>query len=112
MAEWTFLTNHVRVLMCIAHDPGIRLRDIAVHVGTTERTAYGIIADLSTDGYVVKERDGRRNRYHVQAHLPLHEPTARDRTIGELLDLLVGPAEGRSPVAAAGPDHDEHGTHD
>ena len=110
--EWSFLTNHVRVLMCIAHDPGIRLRDIAASVGMTERTAYGIVADLSSDGYVVKEREGRRNRYHVQAHLPLHEPTARERTIGELLDLLVGPAEGRKPVVPAGPDHHEQGTLD
>jgi DNA-binding IclR family transcriptional regulator len=89
MAEWSFLTNHARVLVCIAHDPGVRLRDIAAMVGITERSAYGIVTELASAGYVVKERDGRRNRYHVQAHLPLREAIGRERTIGEVLDLLV-----------------------
>ena len=89
MAEWSFLTNHARVLVCIAHDPGVRLRDIASMVGITERSAYGIVTELAAAGYVVKERDGRRNRYHVQAHLPLREVIGRQRTIGEMLDLLV-----------------------
>lgn len=89
MAEWSFLTNHARVLVCITHDPGVRLRDIASMVGITERSAYGIVTELATAGYVVKERDGRRNRYHVQAHLPLREVIGRQRTIGEMLALLV-----------------------
>jgi hypothetical protein len=89
MAEWSFLTNHARVLVCIAHDPGVRLRDIASMVAITERSAYGIVTELAAAGYVVKERDGRRNRYHVQAHLPLREVIGRQRTIGEMLDLLV-----------------------
>jgi DNA-binding IclR family transcriptional regulator len=89
VAEWSFLTNHARVLVCIAHDPGVRLRDIASMVGITERSAYGIVTELAAAGYVVKERDGRRNRYHVQAHLPLREVIGRQRTIGEMLDLLV-----------------------
>ena len=71
MAEWSFLTNHARALLCIAHDPGVRLRDIATTVGITERTAYGLIIDLTKAGYVVKEKDGRRNRYHIQEHLPV-----------------------------------------
>jgi Winged helix-turn-helix DNA-binding len=89
-ANWTFLTNHGRVLLCIARDPGIRLRDIAATLGVTERSAYGIITDLADAGYIVKQRDGRRNRYQVQAHLPLPEPTSRERTIGEILALLAG----------------------
>jgi hypothetical protein len=89
MAEWSFLTNHARVLVCIAHDPGVRLRDIATMVGITERSAYGIVTELADAGYVVKERDGRRNRYHVQAHLPLREILGRRATVGEMLDLLV-----------------------
>ena len=89
MAGWSFLTNHARVLMCIAHDPGIRLRDIASTLDITERTAYGIVTDLTEGGYVVKEKDGRRNRYEIQAHLPLREPITRERTIGEVLDLLL-----------------------
>jgi predicted transcriptional regulator len=89
VAEWSFLTNHARVLMCIAHDPGIRLRDIASTLNITERTAYGIVTDLTNGGYVVKEKDGRRNRYQIQAHLPLREPITRERTIGEVLALLL-----------------------
>jgi predicted ArsR family transcriptional regulator len=90
MATWTFLTSHARVLLCIARDPGVRLRDIAASVGITERSAYGIITDLAEAGYVVKQKDGRRNRYQVQAHLPLPESTSRERTVGEILDLLAG----------------------
>ena len=90
MAEWGFLTNHARVLLCIAHDPGVRLRDIAARTGVTERTAYGIVTDLTEAGYVVKHKDGRRNRYQIQAHLPLPETDSRERTIGEILALLAG----------------------
>ena len=89
MASWTFLTNHARVLLLVANDPGVRLRDIADSLDITERSAFGIITDLVEAGYVIKERDGRRNRYHIQAHLPLPEPTARERTVGEVLDLLA-----------------------
>jgi DNA-binding IclR family transcriptional regulator len=90
MAEWGFLTNHGRALLCIAKDPGVRLRDIADLLGITERSAYAIVNDLASAGYVLKEREGRRNRYIVQTHLPLPETTIRERTIGEVLDLLVG----------------------
>jgi hypothetical protein len=90
MANWSFLTSHARVLMCIAHDPGARLRDIAAGLGITERSAYGIVTELAEAGYVVKQKDGRRNRYQIQAHLPLPEPTSRERTVGEILALLAG----------------------
>ena len=90
MADWSFLTNHARVLLCIAHDPGVRLRDIAARTGVTERTAYGIVTDLTEAGYVVKHKDGRRNRYQIQAHLPLPETDSRKLTIGEILALLTG----------------------
>ena len=90
MTDWGFLTNHARVLLCIAHDPGVRLRDIAARTGVTERTAYGIVTDLTEAGYVVKHKDGRRNRYQIQAHLPLPETDSRERTIGEILALLAG----------------------
>jgi len=89
--DWGFLTNHGRVLLCIAHDPGVRLRDIAAELGITERTAYGIVTDLTDAGYVVKNKDGRRNRYDVQGHLPLRDAVARERTIGEVLRVLVEP---------------------
>ena len=90
MGEWGFLTNHGRVLLCIAQDPGVRLRDIASALEITERSAFGIVADLAAAGYVVKERDGRRNRYAIQHDLPLPDVTVQERTIGEILDLLVG----------------------
>jgi hypothetical protein len=104
VASWTFLTNHARVLLLVAHDPGVRLRDIAASLDITERSAFGIITDLVEAGYVIKEKDGRRNRYHVQAHLPLPEPTARERTVGEVLALLAGTdaTVTREPAAAAG----------
>jgi Winged helix DNA-binding domain len=89
MAEWSFLTNHARALVCIAHDPGVRLRDIASTLGVTERSAFGIVTDLTSAGYVVKGKDGRRNRYRIEAHLPLPEDIGRERTIGDVLDLLV-----------------------
>jgi hypothetical protein len=89
MAEWSFLTNHARVLVCIAHDPGVRLRDIATTLHITERSAYSIVADLTAGGYVVKDKDGRRNRYQIQPHLRLPEAITEERTIGEVLDLLV-----------------------
>jgi len=90
VTDWSFLTNHARVLLCISHDPGVRLREIAEKVGVTERTAYGIVTDLTAAGYVVKQKDGRRNQYQIQAHLPLPETDGRERTIGEVLALLAG----------------------
>jgi MarR family len=90
VANWTFLTNHAQVLLCIAHDPGTRLRDIAASLNITERSAFSIINDLADAGYVVRQKDGRRNRYQIQAHLPLPEPASRERTVGEVLALLAG----------------------
>ena len=90
MADWSFLTNHARVLLCIAHDPGARLRDIAAILGITERRAHGIINDLAEAGYVVKRKDGRRNRYEIQADLPLPEPGTREPAVGEVLAVLLG----------------------
>ncbi len=104
MASWSFLTNHARVLLCIAHDPGMRLRDIATSVGITERSAYGIVTDLAEAGYVVKEKDGRRNRYQIQAHLPMRDRISQEPAIGEVLALLTRARSGGSepgPAAAA-----------
>jgi predicted DNA-binding transcriptional regulator YafY len=95
MEGWSFLSKHGRVLLCIAHDPGVRLRDIAASVGITERSAYGIVSDLAAAGYAVKQKDGRRNRYQIQAHMPLPEPTSQQLAIGEVLALLAGASAGR-----------------
>ena len=90
-ASWGFLTNHARALLFIAHDPEARLRDLATALDVTERTAYGIVFDLTEAGYVLKTKDGRRNRYAIQPDLPLHGSIGRERTIGEMLELLVEP---------------------
>jgi DNA-binding IclR family transcriptional regulator len=92
--NWSFLTNHARVLLSIARDPGVRLREIALDLGMTERRVYGIVTDLTTAGYVVKQKDGRRNRYQIQAHLPLPEPGSREPAIGEVLAVLLGDGAG------------------
>ena len=88
---WSFLTNHARVLLCIAHDPGIRLREIGDTVGITERAAHRIVGELADVGYVARRREGRRNHYTIQAHLPLPDPLAREQKIGDLLDVLARP---------------------
>ena len=108
MRDWSFLTNHARVLLCIAHDPGARLRDIAASLGVTERSAHGIITDLVDAGYVIKQRDGRRNRYQIDAGLPLREPGSREPAIGEVLAVLLrgkdglAGADGRAAADGAG----------
>ena len=86
--SWGFLTNQAQALLCIAYDPGVRLREIASDLGITERAAFGAVKDLVEAGYVVKERDGRRNRYHVQTDQLLPGALLRERTVGQLLALL------------------------
>jgi MarR family len=103
VANWSFLTNHARVLLCIAHDPGVRLRDIAASLGITERSAYGIVTDLAEAGYVVKQKDGRRNRYQIQPHMPLPEPVSQGPAIGEVLALLTGVGKEGQGLTGTGP---------
>lgn len=91
--SWTFLTNHAQVLVCIAHDPGVRLRDIGERVGITERAAHRIIAELATAGYITRRRNGRRNHYTINTHFPLPDPIAREQNVGELLEILVATHE-------------------
>jgi hypothetical protein len=93
VADWGFLTTHARVLLCIAHDPGARLRDIAATLGVTERRAHGIVTDLTQAGYLIRQKDGRRNRYQVQAHLPLPGPGTREPVIGEIVALFAARSE-------------------
>lgn len=98
MPSWSFLTNHARALLAIAGQPDVRLRELAETLGVTERTVFGIVTDLTEAGYVVKEREGRRNRYHIQEHLPLPADVGQKRTVGEILDLLLA-AERRPPTS-------------
>ena len=87
--RWSFLTNHAQVLLCIAEDSGIRLREIGERVGITERAAHRIVGDLAAAGYISRKPNGRRNRYTIQAHVPLPDPLAREQKIGDLLAILA-----------------------
>ena len=93
MPEWSFLTNHARALLFIANHVDARLRDLAAELDVTERTAYGVVVDLTEAGYVVKQKEGRRNHYEIQGNLPLPGVAGRARTIGELVELLGDPDE-------------------
>jgi len=84
-----FLTNHGLALLCIAADPEIRIRDIAAHVQITERAAQRIVADLVRAGYLDRQRVGRRNRYTIQASLPISLPAQRDIDLNSLLNVLL-----------------------
>lgn len=85
MAQWTFLTNHAHVLLCVAENPNVRLREVATLVGITERAAQRIVAELEEAGYLERERDGRRNVYRLKPEMPLRHPLDHDHRIGELL---------------------------
>jgi DNA-binding IclR family transcriptional regulator len=86
---WTFLTRHAQVLLCIADDPGIRLRDIGARVGITERGAHRIVGELVDAGYISRERRGRRNHYTVSLQATLPDPVAREQNVGDLLGVLT-----------------------
>jgi DNA-binding MarR family transcriptional regulator len=88
-ATWSFLTNHARVLICIAEDPGMRLREIGEAVGITERAAHRIVGELADAGYVSRRRVGRRNRYTIRSDLPVPDALARNRRVGDLLAVLT-----------------------
>ena len=86
---WTFLTNHAQVLICIARDEGIRLRDIGERVGITERAAHRIVTELTNAGYITRERTGRRNRYTINHGSRLPDPISPEQNIGALLEILT-----------------------
>ena len=95
--HWRFLTNHAQVLVCIAHDPGVRLREISDRVGITERAAHRIVDELANSGYISRERIGRRNRYAIQADAKLPDRAGRIERVGDLLAVLT---DGPSPSSA------------
>ena len=99
---WRFVTNHTQVLLCIARDPDVRVRDIAEMVGITERAAQRIVADLLDAGFIVRERVGRRNRYEIRADSMMRHPAQAGHDIGELLDVLkLRPLDGGGAGGAA-----------
>ncbi len=84
--SWRFLTNHGRVLLCLAHDRELRIRDLALTLGITERSTQKILGDLVTAGYVTRRRVGRRNEYEIHVGTPL--PFDRELNVGHLLDTF------------------------
>jgi len=88
-APWTFLTNHTHVLVCIAADPAVRIRDIAARVGVTERAVQRIISELEEAGYLSHERIGRCNRYKVHTALPLRHPIEQHCLVSSLLKVIA-----------------------
>jgi DNA-binding MarR family transcriptional regulator len=97
--RWSFLTNHAQVLLCVARDPGMRLREIGDAVGITERAAHRIVVELEAAGYLTRYRDGRRNRYEITRSLPLPDRLARHQNV-DLLRVLADSAPARAEVRA------------
>jgi len=89
--EWTFLTNHAHVLICIVDTPEARMRDIAEKVAITERAVQRIVSELEEAGYIQRKRTGRRNRYKVRKSLPLRHPIEKHRRVSALLSLILDP---------------------
>lgn len=92
MGRWTFLTNHAYVLLCIATDPEVRLRDVSARVGITERATQRIVADLCDSGYVTRTRVGRRNQYELHTELPFRRTLESESSVGSLLRVMEAPA--------------------
>src|SRR5690242_6409128 len=86
---WTFLTNHARVLVAIADDQNMRIRDIAARCMLTERAVQKIIADLEEGGYLTHTRQGRSNAYRIEPGTSLRHPADNGPTVAELLRLLA-----------------------
>lgn len=88
-AKWTFLTNHAHVLICLAREEELTLREVSVRVGITERAVQRIVADLEEAGVLVRNRDGRRNRYEIQTAMPLRHVIEAHRSVGDLLTMVL-----------------------
>ena len=107
VGKFAFLTNHAQVLLCIAADRDVRLREIGAHVGITERAAHRIVGELETAGYVTRRREGRRNRYTIEPHLPLPDPLVREQQVRDLLAIVgadgtaARPGPGRRKMSSA-----------
>ena len=87
--RWTFLSNHAHVLICLARDPEIRLREVAERIGITERAVLSILSDLEAEGLVRRHREGRRNSYELHLDHPLRHPVERHRKVSELIELIL-----------------------
>lgn len=94
-AQWTFLTNHAHVLLAVATDPHLRIRDLAALVGITERAVQRIVGELEAEGYLTHAREGRRNVYTVHDELPLRHPIEQRSTVRGLVALVRIPTAGK-----------------
>ena len=99
MGQWTFVTNHARVLLVIARDPTVRLRDIAATLDITERAAQRIVTELVDEGYLTRKREGRRNSYKVHPKKAMRAPQVRQTEIGQVLEILLA---NQDPMATKG----------
>jgi hypothetical protein len=106
-AGWTFLTNHAHVLLCLARSPELRLRDVAVEVGVTERAVQRIVADLEGGGYLTRHRSGRQNAYEINRDGPMRHPVEAHATVRALIEMVDGrraaPTTGRGPRGSRRP---------
>lgn len=98
---WTFLSNHTHVLVCLAADGDLTLREVALRVGVTERAVQRIVADLELAGVLERTRDGRRNAYRIDPAVPLRHPLESHRRIGDLLGIVAAPASRAAVQPAA-----------
>lgn len=90
MSRWQLLSNHGRVLVSVARDPGLRLRDIAQICDITERSAHRIVSELCDEGYLIRRRNGSRNHYEIKPDVPIHDPLLGEHWVGEILAVLAG----------------------
>ncbi len=88
LSHWTFLTNHAHVLLALAANPDLTLREVAEQVGITERAAHRIVGELEQEGALTRSREGRRNHYEIRADFPLRHPLEQHCTVGHLLDMV------------------------
>jgi predicted ArsR family transcriptional regulator len=93
MSEWSLLTNHANVLLCVTREPDIRLRELAIKVGISERAVKRIVADLEKGGYLERERHGRRNHYNVNGQAPLTGPVTQGVQVSALMTALLAIAQ-------------------
>jgi DNA-binding transcriptional ArsR family regulator len=92
LRSWTFITNHARILLAVAHDPAATVGELAAAAKITERSAYRILSDLQRAGYVRRRKIGRHNAYEINPNMPLGDPTIENELVSDLLNL-VAPAE-------------------
>ncbi len=118
LIDWTFLTNHAHVLLCLAGDRRLRLRDVAARVGITERAVQRIVSELEAAGILTREREGRRNRYFIDPTVPLRHPIEAHCSVRDLLRFVLDEAQidaasaERAAIATAGESPAQHGTPD